>query len=147
MTGKGKVTIKEVIEESKTVLQQIKGETDKEGAVAKLHKQLGILAVKAEMVNDFDTTELVSKIERCREMLKQGALDDADKVIVFVEVLCEIQNYNWNDLSDDEWERELAEEDKRIALEDVQEAYNKYLSVRQSYIEKYDEIPEINDEN
>lgn len=139
-----KMTIKEVIEESKTVLQRM-NETDgtREEKIAKLHKLLGVLAVKAEYVTDTDTKELVDNIDRCRELLKQGAFDDANKVLVFVNVLSEIQNYKWEEDEDEKWEKELAEEDRLIALEDVQKAYNQYLMIRQSYIEKYGDIPTI----
>lgn len=141
------MTIKEVIEESKDVLQKIQGETDKEKSVAKLHKLLGVLAVKAENVTDTDTEELVSKIDQCRELLKQGALDDADTVLVFVRILSEIQSYKWEE---DEWDalgRECANADKENALEDIQKAYNNFLNLKNGYIRKYGEYPEIETED
>lgn len=141
------MTIKEVIEESKTILQQIKGETDKESVVCKLHKLLGVLALKAEMVDDFDTTELVSKIEQCRELLKQGAFDDADKILVFVNILTEIQCYKWEEDEWDKLEREFEEYDKENALEDIQKAYNNFVQLKNMYINKYGENPDIETED
>lgn len=141
------MTIKEVIEESKDILQKIQGETDRESAVAKLHNLLVVLAVKAENVTDTDTEELVAKIDQCRELLKQGAIDDADKVLVFVNLLCEIQSYKWEEDEWEEMERINAEDDKRFALEDIQKAYNNFIQLKNEYIKRYGESPEIKTED
>lgn len=141
------MTIKEVIEESKTVLQRMnESEGTREEKIAKLHNLLGVLAVKAENVTDTDTEELVSKIDKCRELLKQGAFDDADKVLVFVKILCEIQSYKHEEDEWDEMERINAEDDKRFALEDIQKAYNSFVQLKDAYIKEYGEYPDIETE-
>lgn len=142
------MTIKEVIEESKTVLQRMnKSEGTREEKIAKLHRMLGVLAVKAESVTDADTEELVAKIDKCWDLLEQGAFDDADKVLVFVDILCEIQSYKWEEDEWDEFDRINAEDDKRFALEDVQKAYDDFLKLKNEYIAEYGEYPEIETED
>lgn len=140
--------VKEVIEESKTVLQRMnEGCGTKEEMVAKLHKLLGVLAVKAEMVEDADTEEIVAKIDCCRELLEQNAFNDAGKALVFVKTLSEIQCYNWEEVEWELLERECAEADKEYALEDIQKAYDTFIRLKDAYINKYGEYPDIETED
>lgn len=138
------MTIKEVVEEAQTVLNRMKeGGGTREEKVNYLHKLLGVLAVKAEMVSDFDTEELVAKIDLCRELLKQGAFANADKAIRFAELLSQIQCYKWEEDESDAFEKECAEADREYALEDIKKAYSDFLSLKDAYIKNYGEYPDI----
>ena len=51
---------------------------------------------------------------------------------------------------EDEWEemeRINAEDDKRFALEDIQKAYNNFIQLKNEYIKRYGEYPEIKTED
>lgn len=142
------MTIKQIIDDLNSQLEnnEIKGSYN-------MIKALSIIAVKAETIGGDEGRELAELCDRLKVSFKKlnNATDDElnafatdwVKLLYFAEK--EKHGYLFGNAEQEveQWQKEMADEDKKCALEDVQNAYYIYVQARNDYIRKYGEYPEV----
>lgn len=142
------MTIKQIIDDFNRQLKnkEIKGSDN-------MAKALSIIAVKAETIGGDDGKELAGLCDRLKVSFKKlhSATDDelsefaADwaKLMHFAEKEKYSYLFGSAEQETEQWQKEMADEDRKYALEDVQKAYNNYVQLRNDYIREYGEYPDV----
>lgn len=142
------MTVKQIISDFNSQLKshEIKG-------TGNMIKALNIIAVKAETIGGDEGKELAELCDRLKLSFKNlhNATEyelsefttDLTKLMFFADKEKYSYLFGDDEHENQEWLKEMKNEDKKNALEEVQKGYNNYVQLRDDYIRQYGEYPSI----
>ena len=144
------MTIKQIIEGFNS---QLKSKEITNGG--RMSKALGILAVKAETVGGEEGKELAGLCDKLRPYFKKLPNVTSEEVLSMASDFAKLMHFsekeeNYYLFMDDEEthgqaEEEKLDEQKEFYSECCRDAYRKYLAQRDEYINRFGELPDMED--